>query len=391
MSVIKKTKILLPNESVSLYNYAVVACDQFTSNAEYWDEVARLAEGVPSAAHYILPEIYLETRWEHERLEQLPSRTAEYLEEVLTRSVDGAIAVERKLADGSVRLGLVVAIDLEQYAFDGSQVAILPTENTIVSRIPARCEARRRSSLECPHILMLLDNAERDIIEPLFDLSLPLVYDTPLQQGGGSIKGFAVEDDATLELLSKAITKLYVGDGNHSLAAAKTLYEEKKQQLGDAAVDHPSRYCLVEIINLYSEALPVLPIHRVIFGVSEEQFMFTAKKILTPGDARLEVYIGDAARKIAYDSQEYSLAVLATDAVCEAVLMEYDGSSVDYIHGDEELKEFAKQGVGLLMPYPKKSELIPYIEKNGVFPKKYFSLGHGPDKRYYLECRKIVK
>ncbi len=390
MSIINSSSILLPNDEVSLFNYSVVACDQFTSDQNYWDEVARLADGVPSTAHFILPEIYLETRWEEERLEQLAQVTKSYIDNVLTNVTDGMIAVERTLQDGTVRQGLVAVIDLEEYAFDGSDVSILPTENTIVSRIPARCEARRRSVLECPHILMLLDNAEKNIVEPLFDRELLKIYDTKLQQGGGSIKGYAITDKEMIAQLQQKITRLYVGDGNHSLAAAKTLYEELTQQIGDRALEHPARYCLVEIVNLYSNALPVLPIHRVLFNIDKQKFLAVADKFFNGGDAHLSIYSGDGTISIGYDSSKYPLAVLAADAVCEAVINEYPDATVDYIHGDDELKAFAKHSVGMLMPYPIKADLIPYIEKNGVFPKKYFSLGHGTDKRYYMECRKIT-
>ncbi len=391
MKIINKTPILLPSDDVSLTRFAVVACDQFTSNKPYWNEVERLAESVPSSAHFILPEIYLHTEWEQHRLEQLPTVTKQYIRDVLTNVVNGAVAVERILSDGSVRQGLVVAIDLEQYAFDGSSANILPTENTIVSRIPARCEARRRSELECPHILMLLDDAEKGIIEPIFKQPLKKLYDFELQQNGGKIKGYAVTDDRMLEDIQVKITKLYVGDGNHSLAAAKTLYQEIKQQIGDAATDHPARYCLVEIVNLYSDALPVLPIHRILFNVNLEDFKKISNDVLGNGKGRISIYHRDGEHIIEYDENRYPLCVLATDVVCEEVIKKVDGATVDYIHGDDELRELSKDGIGLLMPYPQKSELIPYIEKNGVFPKKYFSLGHGTDKRYYLECRRITR
>ncbi len=391
MKIIEKSTILLPDIATDLYSYAVVACDQFTSNPEYWDEVERLAENRPSTAHIILPEIYLNSEQEKQRLRNLSELTRRYSERLLNRKIDGAIAVERTLADGSIRRGIVVAVDLECYEFNGNSAAILPTENTIVSRIPARCEARRLSTLECPHILMLLDNPENSVIEPLFNLDLKLLYTTNLQQGGGSIKGYAVTDESAFSKLQKQITKLYVGDGNHSLAAAKTLYEEIKADLGEKATNHPARYCLVEIINLYSEALPVLPIHRVLFSASIEEVKEAANSVLGSGNGELNIITPEDDVILNYDETKYPLAVLAADAICETIVESKTDAHIDYIHGDDELRSLsADNAIGFLMPTPNKSELIPYIEQKGVFPKKYFSLGHGADKRYYLECRKIV-
>ncbi len=391
MKIIEKSTILLPDIATDLYSYAVVACDQFTSNPEYWVEVERLAENRPSTAHIILPEIYLNTEQEKQRLRNLPELTRRYSERLLNRKIEGAIAVERTLADGSVRRGIVVCVDLECYEFNGNSAAILPTENTIVSRIPARCEARRLSVLECPHILMMLDDPKKDIIESLFKLDLPLLYTSKLQQGGGSIKGYELSNEELFSKLQKQIEKLYVGDGNHSLAAAKTLYEEIKSELGDNAINHPARYCLVEIVNLYSDALPVLPIHRVLLEVSQGELTKIAKEVLGEGKGELYIITPTGDIKLNYDEKKYSLEVLAADAVCELAANLNPNVHIDYIHGDDELRGLAsKNAIGFLMPTPNKSQLIPYIEQNGVFPKKYFSLGHGEDKRYYLECRKIV-
>ncbi len=391
MKLIVKTTVLVPDLGTDLFSYAVVACDQFTSDPDYWREVEQLAENRPSTAHIILPEIYLNSEQEKLRLRNLPELTRRYSEVLLTRKIEGAIAVERTLADGSVRHGIVVAIDLERYEFNGNNADILPTENTIMSRIPARCEARRLSALECPHILMLLDDPDRQTIEPVFELDLPILYTTQLQQGGGSIKGYSITDTDLFSKLQKQIERLYVGDGNHSLAAAKTLYEEIKAERGEAAANHPARYCLVEIINLYSDALPVLPIHRILFNVSNHDVECIAKEILGSGGGSLTLVVAEDSFTFEYDEKKYPLAVLAADAICETAVERFKDAEIDYIHGDNELVELSKSGVGFLMPTPDKSTLISYIEKNGVFPKKYFSLGHGADKRYYLECRKIIE
>ncbi len=392
MSLIEKSRILLPNGDVDLSAFAVVACDQFTSNADYWAKAEEIANGKPSALHFILPEIYLETSKEQKRLAELSEVTKSYLGDVLTTSVDGFVAVERTLHDGSVRQGLVAAIDLERYAFDGSPCDILPTERTVASRIPSRCEARRLSALECPHILMLLGDAACGVIEPLFPCKGELLYDTPLQQGGGSIKGYAITDNTTVEQLKSAVTKLYVGDGNHSLAAAKTLYEEIKTRLGATAQHHPARYCLAEIINLYSPALPVLPIHRAFFGCDAQHIETAAAKLFSGGDGELIIYGGEEKFVINYDEKKYPVTVLAADELFAEIQKAVPGAHVDYIHGDEELMELVREGAaGCMMPYPEKEKLIPYIEQNGVFPKKYFSLGHGADKRYYIECRNIIE
>ncbi len=397
MNLIEKQTILLPREGTDLHKFAVVACDQFTSNEEYWDEAKRLADGVPSTLDFIIPEIYLGSEYEESKLESLSSVTEKYLNEILTRKTCGFIAVERKLEDGSVRQGLVAAIDLEEYRFDGGDCKIRPTEQTVPERIPSRCEARRKSALECPHILMLLDDASCSVVENLFDDKGGILYEAELQQGGGSIKGYAITDEATIEKLKKSIDMLYVGDGNHSLAAAKTLYEEVKKELGEAAKDHPSRYCLAEIVNLYSPALPVLPIHRAVFDATEGEVVEAAAELFAEAESLdnvgyLEMSLSHRPNpiKVPYDTNRFPLAVMAADAVITELKKVNPDAKVDYIHGDEELAELVSEGaVGFAMPTPEKSELIPYILKNGVFPKKYFSLGHGNDKRYYMECRGI--
>lgn len=288
--------ILLPAAGVPLDPWACIAVDQFTSQPEYWQRAEHLADGKPSTLHIVLPEAYLGTPHEAERLESIRRTMEEYRKSVLTRKVHGYVYVERTQMDGTVRQGLVGAVDLDAYDYaKGSKPAIRPSESTVVERIPPRLKVRRGATLETPHVMMLADDADCTLIEPigLMKNQLPPLYDGELMLGGGHLRGWAVEDPALIAGIDAALAALAdpaafarrwpaakgqqpmvlaVGDGNHSLATAKAYWEELKPTLSEEQRrTHPARWCLAEVCNVHSPAIEIEPIHRVVFGVGAKE------------------------------------------------------------------------------------------------------------------------
>ena len=288
--------ILLPAAGVPLDPWACIAVDQFTSQPEYWQRAEHLADGKPSTLHIVLPEAYLGTPQEAERVASIRRTMEEYRKSVLTRKVHGYVYVERTQMDGTVRQGLVGAVDLDAYDYaKGSKPAIRPSESTVVERIPPRLKVRRGATLETPHVMMLADDADCTLIEPigLMKNQLPPLYDGELMLGGGHLRGWAVEDPALIAGIDAALAVLAdpaafalrwpaakgqqpmvlaVGDGNHSLATAKAYWEELKPTLSEEQRrTHPARWCLAEVCNVHSPAIEIEPIHRVVFGVGAKE------------------------------------------------------------------------------------------------------------------------
>lgn len=284
--------ILLPGAATPLDPWACIAVDQFTSQPEYWQKAEELAKGKPSTLHIVLPEAYLGTPQEESRLAAIRAAMQDYRDNLLTRCVHGYVYVERTQMDGTIRQGLVGAVDLEQYSFKkGSKPAIRPSESTVVARIPPRLKIRRGAQLETPHVMMLADDEACTLIEPIaaHKAELPLLYDGALMLNGGHLAGWAVEDPALVEQINTALANLgdaaafaarwpaaagqppmtlAVGDGNHSLATAKAYWEELKPTLPpEQQQTHPARWCLAEVCNVHSPAIEIEPIHRVLFGV----------------------------------------------------------------------------------------------------------------------------
>lgn len=295
--------ILLPAAGVPLDSWACIAVDQFTSQPEYWQRAEHLADGKPSTLHIVLPEAYLGTPQEAERLESIRRTMEEYRKSVLTRKVHGYVYVERTQMDGTVRQGLVGAVDLDAYDYaKGSKPAIRPSESTVVERIPPRLKVRRGATLETPHVMMLADDADCTLIEPigLMKNQLPPLYDGELMLGGGHLRGWAVEDPALIAGIDAALAALAdpaafarrwpaakgqqpmvlaVGDGNHSLATAKAYWEELKPTLSEEQRrTHPARWCLAEVCNVHSPAIEIEPIHRVVFGVDAKE-LYGARRL----------------------------------------------------------------------------------------------------------------
>ncbi|MBC5582515.1 DUF1015 domain-containing protein [Anaerofilum sp. BX8] len=419
--IVEPAEILLPRADTDLEKWACLACDQFTSQPEYWQQAEALAGDSPSCLDLVLPEVYLDQPGVEARIENIHRAMRDALAHTLTRRVQGFVYVRRTTGSG-VREGLVAAVDLEQYSYTkGAQPLIRPTENTVESRIPPRLAVRRGAALETPHILMLVDDPQNTLLGPLAAAreKLPLLYDTPLMLGGGRIEGRAVTDPVLVESVVAAAEAfavrpgpggrspiaIAVGDGNHSLATAKAWWEEVKAGLSPAQAEgHPARYCLVELENIHDPAILVEPIHRVVFGVPEDAFtdamqrFFAARgaALTRPGSAgdacqRFTLVTADGDRHYAVQNPAWPLCVGSLEAFLSDYLPAHPAARVDYIHGEAAVRGLAGRGaLGLLLPPFEKEDLFRGVYLGGVLPKKTFSMGHAEEKRYYLECRRIT-
>lgn len=408
-SAFNRADILLPKD-VDMTKWSVVACDQYTSEPEYWVEVEKKVGDADSTLKITLPEIYLEEGGVAERIEKINAAMLDYVNrEIFAEYKSSYIYLERTLADGSLRQGIVGMVDLEEYDFSkGSQSLIRATEGTVLERIPPRVRIRENATLELPHVMLLIDDEEKKIIEPLAEMNLKKVYDFELMQGGGHVKGYLIENadelDEKLSELSKkdffeekysvsgkGVLQYAVGDGNHSLATAKTCWENLKAQ---GVTEHPARFALAEIVNLHSDALKFEPIHRVVFDVDAENFVKEFKGYLCadnlPDKQWADVVIGDKSERLYIHSAKSNLSVGSVQSFIDLYIEKF-GGKVDYIHGDEVVYELCKaeNTVGILLGAMEKTDLFPTVILDGALPRKTFSMGHACDKRFYLECRKI--
>lgn len=419
--------ILLPAAGVPLDPWACIAVDQFTSQPEYWQRAEHLADGKPSTLHIVLPEAYLGTPQEAERLESIRRTMEEYRKSVLTQKVHGYVYVERTQMDGTVRQGLVGAVDLDAYDYaKGSKPAIRPSESTVVERIPPRLKVRRGATLETPHVMMLADDADCTLIEPigLMKNQLPPLYDGELMLGGGHLRGWAVEDPALIAGIDAALAALAdpaafarrwpaakgqqpmvlaVGDGNHSLATAKAYWEELKPTLSEEQRrTHPARWCLAEVCNVHSPAIEIEPIHRVVFGVGAKELYAALDawdqqqgSSTTMSDQRLRLADAHGESAVALANPPAPLTVGSVEAFLADFLPAHPGVTVDYIHGESTAlalaSDPAKPATAILLPDFAKADLFKGVVLGGVLPRKTFSMGHAEEKRYYVECRKITE
>ena len=419
--------ILLPAAGVPLDPWACIAVDQFTSQPEYWQRAEHLADGKPSTLHIVLPEAYLGTPQEAERLESIRRTMEEYRKSVLTRKVHGYVYVERTQMDGTVRQGLVGAVDLDAYDYaKGSKPAIRPSESTVVERIPPRLKVRRGATLETPHVMMLADDADCTLIEPigLMKNQLPPLYDGELMLGGGHLRGWAVEDPTLIAGIDAALAALAdpaafarrwpaakgqqpmvlaVGDGNHSLATAKAYWEELKPTLSEEQRrTHPARWCLAEVCNVHSPAIEIEPIHRVVFGVGAKELYAALDawdqqqgSSTTMSDQRLRLADANGESAVALANPPAPLTVGSVEAFLADFLPAHPGVTVDYIHGESTAlalaSDPAKPATAILLPDFAKADLFKGVVLGGVLPRKTFSMGHAEEKRYYIECRKITE
>lgn len=417
--------ILLPAAGTPLDPWACIAVDQFTSQPEYWQRAEALAKGKPSTLHIVLPEAYLGTPQEADRLESIRHTMENYRAEVLTRQVHGYVYVERTQMDGSIRQGLVGAVDLEAYDYaPGTKPAIRPSESTVVERIPPRLKVRRGALLETPHVMMLADDSSKTLIEPigLQKEKLPLLYDGELMLGGGHLRGWAVEDPVYIAQIDAALAALAdqaafdrrwpaaagqtpmvlaVGDGNHSLATAKAYWEELKPTLTEEERQHhPARWCLAEVCNVHSPAIEIEPIHRVVFGVSAQELYEALDRWdqaqgrrTEPSAQRCKLADRQGEIEVALQNPPAPLTVGSVEAFLEEWLPQHPQAHVDYIHGaSTALSLAARPGTpttAILLPDFAKADLFRGVVLGGVLPRKTFSMGHAEEKRYYNECRVI--
>ncbi|MCS6993303.1 MAG: DUF1015 domain-containing protein [Anaerolineales bacterium] len=424
-------EIYLPKPGIDLHKWATIAVDQFTSEPEYWQQVEQVVGDAPSTFRITLPEIYLEQPGVEERIATIQKTMHAYLEAGLLQPREGLIYVERTVG-GKTRKGLMLALDLECYDYNkGAASLIRATEGTILERLPPRIKIREGAPLELPHILVLIDDPERTVIEPIAAVkdSLEKLYDFDLMLGSGHLTGYAVPDEsgviAALNNLARSevfaakyglppetpVLLFAMGDGNHSLATAKAIWEKNKTVVG---MHHPSRYALVEIENVHDEALEFEPIHRVLFGlktdiyaalqaafgadfsyhsVENAEAMIQAVNAEASHVQRIGLVGGGRAFGVAeFRNPSTNLAVGTIQAFLDPFLKSGGAEKIDYVHGAEVTVRLGSQpgNVGIYVPGMSKSDLFKTVILDGALPRKTFSMGHAREKRFYLEARKIA-
>jgi len=425
--------ILLPKEGIDLQKWAVIACDQFTSEPEYWQQVASLVDDAPSTYHLILPEVFLGKPEELTRVQSTQQAMKQYLAKKLLVSRQGMVLVERT-SSGLTRHGLMLALDLEQYDYTkGSQTLIRATEGTIIERLPPRIRIREGASLELPHILVLIDDPQHTVIGPVIAAQKKLspLYDTELMLGSGHLAGHLVDDAAIESQVIAALKKLAdpkvfhskygigndkgvllfaIGDGNHSLATAKAIWEKLKPQVG---MDHPTRYALVEIENVHDQGLKFEPIHRVLFDVKEDIELaakaFWGSKVAfrtsknendmakhvdeqSGPQHQIGLVSSDGCQTISISEPASNLPVGTLQAFLDDWLKRGGAGKVDYVHGQDVVARLGSQpgNLGFYLPAMDKSDLFRTVILDGALPRKTFSMGEARDKRFYMECRRIA-
>lgn len=405
MSIFLSANILLPRVE-HMEKWAVIACDQFTSQPEYWQRVRTYVGDDVSTIHMIFPEAELEIEG-RDMIERINATMQRYVsEEVFDEYKDSYVYVERTLQNGSVRKGVVGAIDLESYDFGEDSVSsIRATEKTVVERIPPRMEIRRDAVLEMPHVLLFCNDDKKMLIESLEERKdcLPKLYDFDLMEDGGHITGWLVQGKEAEAfgrtflqyeqlMVEKSSLIMAVGDGNHSLATAKACYEELKQNYPEKDwTNHPARYALVELENIHDEAQEFEPIHRLVTQVDVGKLLEELKETVCVDEGiPIVCYTKDGEEVICLKQKPGQLAVGILQKFLDDYLKDNEGE-IDYIHGDDVLRNLAQKedAVGFLVPTIEKAQLFSGIECDGVLPRKTFSMGHAQEKRYYLECREI--
>ncbi len=389
--------ILLPKKDFE--KWSVVACDQYTSEPEYWKAVENTVGDTPSALNIILPEVYLKPD-NTERINKINQNMAEYIENGVFEEINNTfVYLEREITGGKIRKGIVGLIDLNDYSYQkGSKALIRATEATVLERIPPRVAIRKDAKLEMPHVMLLIDDPNCSVVEPLENKTsfFTKLYDFDLMQNSGHIKGYSVDENTALEI-QNALSALVegsddkllfaVGDGNHSLATAKECYNLKK--------DENSRYALVEVVNIHDVSLEFEPIYRVVFGVNPKELISDFVNSLG-GE-----YFGDDAQKFTCiygeETKEISvkpngkLSVATLQIFLDEYLKENKNATIDYIHGEDVVYSLSKNEntLGFIFEGMQKNELFDAIKQDGSLPRKTFSMGHAADKRFYIEARKI--
>ncbi len=403
---IKVPQILIPNQC-DMSKWAVIACDQFTSDREYWKKLENYVGESYSTLNLIFPEVYLKDEPE-KRIKSIKEKMTEYKANgVFKKLPEGFILVERQTPYADSRYGLILSIDLENYSFEKKSSALIrATEATILERIPPRVKIRQGAQIEFPHIMLLIDDKENSVMGELISnkQSLEKLYDFDLNMGGGHLKGYFISDtEKVINSLNQLIddevlTQKYgrverllfaVGDGNHSLATAKCCWEELKKTLSvEEQENHPARFALCEVVNLYDEGLKFEPIHRVVFGVDAKKFI---SGLTLNGQVRAQIVLDGKETEITL-GETLPGGIASLDEYISQYIKE-NGGEVDYIHGKNELITLTKENdncVGILLPAMDKNDMFSLIINGGSLPRKTFSMGEGVEKRYYVEGKEIV-
>lgn len=391
-------EILLPREGTDMGKWAVIACDQHTSDRAYWDELENYVKDAPSTLRLTLPEIYLSGDCSA-RIRAIADTMKRYRKEGVFRKLErGFVLAERKTPYSPVRFGIVLAVDLDAYSYDvNAKAAIKATEATIVERIPPRLKIREGADVEFPHVMLLYNDREDSVLKDLKGAlsSLEKLYDFELNMGGGHIRGYFVpcaeEIAARFEALADEDGLVFmVGDGNHSLATAKAAWEKIRAGLTEEErQSHPARYALAEAVNLYDDGIRFEAIHRIVTGVDAKKFAAGFPEA-AEGDAFLAVQGEKARNPLGKDA---AAAVKLADGYISDYIAE-NGGEVDYIHGEEEILRLTREradSVGILLPKMDKADLFGTVKRHGCLPRKTFSMGESAEKRYYIEGKEIVK
>lgn len=399
--------ILLPQ--CDLTKWSVIACDQHTAEADYWQRVEQTVGSAPSSLRLILPEVQLEGDVE-QRVAEINATMTHYLETGLFASLPQTMLyVERQVSSGAVRRGLVCCVDLEEYDFHpDSQSMIRATERTVLERIPPRMRIRENAPLELPHIMVLVDDRRCPLLAPLAQekARFEKKYGFELMEQGGRIDGWCVDAPALMriaetlgELRQNTPLLFAVGDGNHSLAAAKTIYERDKAHTPpEEWVQLPSRWALAELVSLEDAGVEFLPIHRIVLGVDPENLREAFLRrypsaVFGEGEGQVFRWCsGESCESITVRQPEYDLAAETLQNFLDEYTAVHDGR-IDYIHEAPLVQEVGRlaDAVGILLPDFPREALFPYVEKHGTLPRKTFSIGHSNDKRYYLEGRALKR
>jgi hypothetical protein len=425
-------QVYLPKKGTDLTKWAVIACDQFTSQPEYWNDVEKIVGDAPSTLNLTFPEVYLEQPGGEERIKNIQSAMRKYMDEGILQPHDGIIYVERTV-DGKTRKGIILALDLEAYDYNkGSSSLIRATEGTIVDRLPPRIKIREGATVELPHILVLIDDPNRTVIEPLSaaESKLEKLYDFDLMLNSGHLVGYAVNEEFENKIVdalrglanpetfaakygidkNQPVLLFAMGDGNHSLATAKAIWDKIKSEVG---MDHPARYALVEIENVHDEGLEFEPIHRVLFGLKKDLFAELEKyfggnfRYKSVANAEEMVKVVDNAHSekqtiglvgggkefgvIEIGNPSSNLPVGTIQPFIDSFLKNGGAEKVDYVHGEDVTVKLGSQpnNAGFYLPGMNKSDLFKTVILDGALPRKTFSMGEAREKRFYMEARKI--
>ncbi|MEG0875876.1 MAG: DUF1015 domain-containing protein [Oscillospiraceae bacterium] len=408
-------EILLP-KAPDLSLWSVIACDQYTSQPEYWDGVDKKVGDTPSTLRMILPEAYLESRDNGAETEKINRNMEKYLAEGVFKAVpDSYIYIERGTLNGDTRRGLLGLIDLEAYDYRAASTSpIHATEGTVESRLPPRVKVREGAALELPHIIVFVDDPQNTVFDGIDGGEV--LYDFELMENGGHLRGSRVSGEKA-EKVEKALSALAepeylerryalkgrppiviaMGDGNHSLATARLCWENLKKTLTpEEQKQHPARFALAELVNIHDSSIVFEPIHRVVFETDTAEFFNEARSFFKAAAGKGETphkitcVCGDKREEISVEGLTIGRTISVAQEFCLGYMNSH-GGKIDYIHDDATALEMSEKPgcIGLLLPPMDKNELYSSIIESGVFPAKSFSIGPSHDKRYYLECRKI--